>query len=78
MQTFAVKSKNLNEGLDKTLDEDLDKKTYFVRSAADKPVAGLLSANSVEIERFLSFAPQVPLIMYPKVDASGVMSMFWA
>lgn len=52
------------------------KMTYFVRSAADKPVAGLLSAKSVEMERFFSLAPHVPFIMYPKVDASGVMSMF--
>lgn len=37
--------------------------TYLVRSKAERPFAGLLSAKRVEIDRFLSFDPQVPFKM---------------
>lgn len=47
--------------------------SYLVRSKADNPLEGFLSANSTEIETFFSLAPHVPLTMQAKAG-SGVTS----
>lgn len=44
-----------------------EKLVYLVRSSAESPFSGLLSAKRVEIETFFSFDPQVPFRMYAKV-----------
>lgn len=51
--------------------------TYLVRSKAVRPFSGLLSAKSVEIDKFFSFEPQVPLRIYPNALGSFSTSIFW-
>lgn len=47
-----------------------------MRSSAERPFSGLLSAKRVEIETFFSLDPQVPFRMYAKVGPVDETSTF--